>query len=196
MSATAGGATRGVLTGYGGLGNSVAWHAVGGVAYSVFVAIVARYVTGLRLCRDTGEQWSRRASDSGIAPLVKFAKALKKRLRGILAHCRWRLRRSVFAPPPPPQLFIRKALTAQSERPVGAPAHAVAYTTAAAIRGAGSVRRPRLTTGAPAAGVAGHSDSLLANHRPVKSGTSRKRSVGVAGSKATHGSPVDPKGGT
>lgn len=62
-------ATRGVLTGYGRLGNSVAWHAVGGVAYSVFVAIVARYVTGLRLCRDTGRavvppskrQWHRAA---------------------------------------------------------------------------------------------------------------------------------------
>ena len=41
----------------------------------------------LRFC----EQWYRRAIDSGIAPLVKFAKALKKRLDGILAHCRWRL---------------------------------------------------------------------------------------------------------
>ena len=44
----------------------------------------------------TGEQWYRRAIDSGIAPLVKFAKALKKRLHGILAHCRWRLHTSAI----------------------------------------------------------------------------------------------------
>ena len=44
----------------------------------------------------SGEQWYRRAIYSGIAPLVKFAKALKKRLHGILAHCRWRLHTSVI----------------------------------------------------------------------------------------------------
>ena len=37
----------------------------------------------------TGEQWSRRAADSGNTPPVEFAKALKKRLHGILGHCRW-----------------------------------------------------------------------------------------------------------
>ena len=70
--------------------------------------------------------------------------------------------------PPPRNSLYEKTLTLASpaDRPVRAPAHAVAYTTAAAIRGAGSVRRPRLTAGVPAAGVAGHSDSLLANHRP------------------------------
>ena len=72
-------------------------------------------------------------------------------------------------PPQPRNSLYEKTLTLASpaDRPVRAPAHAVAFTTTAtAIRGAGSVRRPRLTAGVPAAGVAGHSDSLLANHRP------------------------------
>ena len=72
-------------------------------------------------------------------------------------------------PPKPRNSLYEKPLTLASpaDRPVHALAHAVAFTTtAAAIRGAGSVRRPRLTAGVPAAGVAGHSDSLLANHRP------------------------------
>ena len=33
---------------------------------------------------------------SGIAPLVKLANAVKKRLPGTLAHCRWRLHTSVI----------------------------------------------------------------------------------------------------
>ena len=119
----------------------------------------------------TGEQWYRRAIDSGIAPLVKFAKALKKRLHGILAHCRWRLHTSVIEginnkikvtqanglwtprlaatqPARPILAYPRNSLyekpltlTAPADRPVRAPAHAVAFTTAAAIRGAGSVHR-------------------------------------------------------
>ena len=44
----------------------------------------------------TGEQWNRRATDSGNTPPVEFAKALKKRLHGILGHCRWRLHTSVI----------------------------------------------------------------------------------------------------
>ena len=72
-------------------------------------------------------------------------------------------------PPQPRNSLYEKTLTLASpaDRPVRALAHAVAFTTTAtAIRGAGPVRRPRLTAGVPAAGVAGHSDSLLANHRP------------------------------
>ena len=92
-------------------------------------------------------------------------------------------------PPPPPRNSLYEntlTLASPADRPVRAPAHAVAYTTAAAIGGTGSVhrrtdmqrpapfpvtraaphRRPRLTAGKPTAGVAGHSDSLLANHRP------------------------------
>lgn len=42
------------------------------------------------------EQWYGRALDSGIAPLIKFAKAMKKRLHGILAHCHWPLHTSVI----------------------------------------------------------------------------------------------------
>ena len=42
------------------------------------------------------DQWYARAIDSGIVPLVKFAQALKKRLDGILAHCRWRLHTSLI----------------------------------------------------------------------------------------------------
>ena len=90
-------------------------------------------------------------------------------------------------PPPPPRNSLYEktlTLTAPADRPVHAHAHA--YTTAAAIRGAGSVhrrtdmqrpascpvtraapdRRPRLTAGKPAAGVAGHSDSLLRQPPP------------------------------
>ena len=34
--------------------------------------------------------------ESGIEPLVKFAKALEQRLEGILAHCRYPLHTSVI----------------------------------------------------------------------------------------------------
>ena len=37
------------------------------------------------------EQWYRRACESGIAPLIRFAERLKPYLPGILAHCRWPL---------------------------------------------------------------------------------------------------------
>ena len=43
--------------------------------------------------------------------------------------------------PPPPTLRTEKQLTAPADRSVRDPAHAVAFTTAVAIRGAGSVRR-------------------------------------------------------
>jgi transposase len=36
------------------------------------------------------------AVESGIEPLVKFAKALEQRLEGILAHCRYPLHTSVI----------------------------------------------------------------------------------------------------
>lgn len=42
------------------------------------------------------EQWYDRAKESGIEPLVKFAKALEGRLEGILAHCRYPLHTSVI----------------------------------------------------------------------------------------------------
>lgn len=42
------------------------------------------------------EQWYERAQASGIAPLIKFATAMKKRLHGILAHCRWPLHTSLI----------------------------------------------------------------------------------------------------
>ena len=45
-------------------------------------------------------------------------------------------------PPPPPQLFrTEKQLTAPADRPVRAPAHAVAFTTAVAVGGTGPVHR-------------------------------------------------------
>jgi transposase len=40
--------------------------------------------------------WYRRAAESGIEPLVKFAKALEQRIEGILAHCRYPLHTSVI----------------------------------------------------------------------------------------------------
>jgi transposase len=42
------------------------------------------------------KQWHERAVESGIEPLVKFAKALEQRLEGILAHCRYPLHTSVI----------------------------------------------------------------------------------------------------
>ncbi len=42
------------------------------------------------------DQWYERAVESGIEPLVKFAKALEQRLEGILAHCRYPLHTSVI----------------------------------------------------------------------------------------------------
>ena len=42
------------------------------------------------------DQWYERAVESGIKPLVKFAKALEQRLEGILAHCRYPLHTSVI----------------------------------------------------------------------------------------------------
>ena len=42
------------------------------------------------------DQWYERAVESGIEPLVKFAKALEQRLKGILAHCRNPLHTSVI----------------------------------------------------------------------------------------------------
>jgi len=41
-------------------------------------------------------QWYDRAKESGIEPLIKFAKALEGRLEGILAHCRYPLHTSVI----------------------------------------------------------------------------------------------------
>jgi len=40
--------------------------------------------------------WYGRATESGIEPLVKFAKALEQRIEGILAHCRYPLHTSVI----------------------------------------------------------------------------------------------------
>lgn len=40
--------------------------------------------------------WYQRAAESGIEPLVKFAKALEQRIEGILAHCRYPLHTSVI----------------------------------------------------------------------------------------------------
>ncbi len=42
------------------------------------------------------EGWYRRAMDSGIAPLMQFARRLKSYLPGILAHCRYPLHTSVL----------------------------------------------------------------------------------------------------
>jgi transposase len=42
------------------------------------------------------DQWYQRTVESGIQPLVKFAKALEGRLEGILAHCRYPLHTSVI----------------------------------------------------------------------------------------------------
>lgn len=42
------------------------------------------------------EHWYERALASGITPLLKFARAMKKRLHGILAHCRWPLHTSLI----------------------------------------------------------------------------------------------------
>ncbi len=53
-------------------------------------------------CRHAGyakrlwEGWYRRAMDSGIAPLMQFARRLKPYLQGILAHCHHPLHTSVF----------------------------------------------------------------------------------------------------
>ena len=48
------------------------------------------------MARRFWEQWYGRALDSGIAPLIRFAKAMQKRLHGILAHCHWPLHTSVI----------------------------------------------------------------------------------------------------
>ena len=42
------------------------------------------------------KQWYRRARRSGIEPLKKFATALKNKLAGVLAHCRWPLHTSLL----------------------------------------------------------------------------------------------------
>lgn len=42
------------------------------------------------------ESWYRRAMDSGITPLMEFAKRLRSYLGGILAHCRYPLHTSVL----------------------------------------------------------------------------------------------------
>ena len=48
-----------------------------------------------------------------------------------------------YTPPPPPPLTLptENQLTARADRPLREPAHTVAFTTAVAIDGAGSVRR-------------------------------------------------------
>jgi len=46
--------------------------------------------------RTCWEGWFARAMQSGIEPLMTFARNLKKRLPGILAHCRWPLHTSVL----------------------------------------------------------------------------------------------------
>ena len=46
--------------------------------------------------RQLWEGWYRRAMESGIAPLIQFARRLKPYLKGILAHCRHPLHTSVL----------------------------------------------------------------------------------------------------
>ena len=42
------------------------------------------------------DEWYDRAIRSRIAPLKKFARNLKERLAGVLAHCRWPLHTSLL----------------------------------------------------------------------------------------------------
>jgi transposase len=42
------------------------------------------------------KDWYHRAVHSRIEPLVKFAKALKQYIEGIIAHCRYRLHTSLI----------------------------------------------------------------------------------------------------
>jgi transposase len=46
--------------------------------------------------RTAWDSWHARAIESGIAPLIAFAKRLRKYLSGILAHCRWPLHTSLL----------------------------------------------------------------------------------------------------
>lgn len=41
-------------------------------------------------------QWVLRAQESGIAPLIRFAKKLQRHVHGIIAHCRWPLNTSLL----------------------------------------------------------------------------------------------------
>lgn len=41
-------------------------------------------------------EWVQRAQESGIAPLIRFVKKLRRHLDGILAHCRWPLHTSLL----------------------------------------------------------------------------------------------------
>ena len=42
------------------------------------------------------QEWYARAMRSGIAPLKKFARNLKEKIEGVLAHCRWPLHTSLL----------------------------------------------------------------------------------------------------
>jgi transposase len=46
--------------------------------------------------RTAWDSWVSRAIESGIAPLIAFAKKLQKYRSGILAHCRWPLHTSLL----------------------------------------------------------------------------------------------------
>ena len=46
--------------------------------------------------RAAWDSWLHRAEDSGIQPLIAFARKLKPYLEGILAHCRWPLHTSLL----------------------------------------------------------------------------------------------------
>jgi transposase len=42
------------------------------------------------------DEWIERAQESGIAPLIRFVKKLRRHFHGILAHCRWPLNTSLL----------------------------------------------------------------------------------------------------
>ena len=178
------------------------------------MARVVRYVTGSRLRRDlrgavvppSDRQWHRAvgqvrqgaqeatARDPRALPLA----AAQQRDRGHQQQDQGdranglsgpRLVRTQPARPTPPRNSLYEntlTLASPADRPVRAPARAVAFATATAIRGAGSSiaepacrrpapfpvsraapdRRPRLTAGKPTAGVAAHSHSLLRQPPP------------------------------
>ena len=170
------------------------------------MAKVARYVTASRLCRDN------RGAAVPPSDRQRHRAVLKKRLHGNLGHCRWRLhtqrhqghpqqdqgdRANGLAgprlvgtqPPPPGNSLYENTLTKSSpaDRPARAPAPAVAFTTTAAIRGAGTVhrrtrmqrpaplpvtwaaphRRTRLTTGNPPPALSVIYIRCFTNHRPA-----------------------------
>ena len=89
------------------------------------------------------------AASIASLPRLGFDGSMMKRHDHSQRSGRLAMTQPVYPPPPPPLFRTEKQLTARADRPLRDPAHAVAFTTAVAVGGTGSVHRRTRMRAAP-----------------------------------------------